>query len=77
MTPEMRKNITIDIMSLNAVTIGPEAKAGSTPIRAKKKGEETPSVVAVKEAPKTPAATVTPSCKGLPLNSPIAREVNK
>ncbi|SGA33872.1 Uncharacterised protein [Chlamydia abortus] len=48
------------------MTIGPEAKAGSTPNFTKKNGERTPKVVAVNDAPKTPAATVTPSCNPPP-----------
>lgn len=60
-------------MSFSAVTMGPEAKAGSTPSFTKKNGERTPRVVAVSEAPKTPEATVTPNCnppanKFIPMN---------
>lgn len=50
--------------SLNAVTIGPEATAGSTPILEKKRGEKTPKRVPTKQAPKSPQLTTIPIMAG-------------
>ena len=55
----MVKYIIVDITSLKAVTIGPEATAGSTPIFANVNGDSTPNVEAVRQAPKSPALTMT------------------
>ena len=48
----------VAITSLHAATIGPEAIAGSIPILEKKIGDNVPSVVAVTQAPNTPALTI-------------------
>lgn len=52
--------------SLNAVTIGPDATAGSIPKRAKKNGENVPNIVAMRQAPKSPTLTVVEIAKGSP-----------
>ena len=60
----MRIYIKVDKTSLKAVTIGPEATAGSIRKRAKKKGDKVPSKVAIKQAPNKPQLTITPRIRG-------------
>ncbi len=57
--------INVDKTSLKAVTIGPEATAGSIRNLAKKKGESVPSKVAIKQAPNKPVPTINPKRTGL------------
>ena len=47
------------------MTTGPAEIAGSTPIRAKKSGENTPSKVPAKQPPKRPIPTMAPTTNGL------------
>ena len=56
----MMKYIDIDITSFNAVTIGPEATAGSIPIFSKNIGDKTPKKVPAKQAPVKPRLTINP-----------------
>ena len=57
--------MSVDNTSLKAVTIGPDATAGSMRKRAKKNGENVPKTVAIKQAPSRPRLTVTTTAKGL------------
>ena len=66
----------IERKSLHAVTIGPEATAGSIPIRAKNKGEKTPSKVPVRQAPTSPAPTMRPTAAG-PIVAPATPTKSK
>lgn len=55
----------IERKSLKAVTIGPDATAGSIPSRAKKIGESTPNNVPARQDPINPTPTITPTAAGL------------
>ena len=66
MTLAIKKNIRVESTSLKAVTIGPEATAGSMPNLAKKKGENVPKAVATRHAPNNPTLTVLPIAIGSP-----------
>jgi len=70
-------NIKVEETSLKAVTIGPDATAGSILKLAKKKGENVPKNVAVIEAPKTPELTIVPNAKGLSSKSWIPKTESK
>jgi hypothetical protein len=59
-----KKYINVESTSLQAVTMGPDATAGSTPTRAKKRGDKLPRRVAVMQAPKTPQLTMMPTITG-------------
>ena len=61
----MIMKIQADITSLNAVTIGPAATAGSIPTRANKKGDELPKSVEAEQALNIPIDTVTPMANGV------------
>lgn len=55
----------MDKKSFRAVTIGPDATAGSIPIRAKNKGENTPKAVLPIQAPINPIPTIIPTATGV------------
>lgn len=61
----MKMYIRVDKTSLKAVTIGPEATAGSMRKRAKKNGDNEPNSVAIKQAPSNPQLTIAPNTSGL------------
>ena len=64
MTLAIKMYIKVDNTSLKAVTMGPDATAGSMRKRAKKKGDNVPSNVAIKQAPNKPQLTITPKMMG-------------
>lgn len=57
----MKIYIKVESTSLHAVTIGPDATAGSMRKRAKKNGDNVPISVAIKQAPHNPQLTITPN----------------